>query len=260
MTERRATGIVKIGWQIKETFPKRSLQQPVRHILLSLDGEFLLACTATKDYVFRTTGGAPVLVNDCGKILPGLDQSHKWATFSRKKHHIYEVHDGSQFITWDKDGSKLRLEDSPVAVSPHTDKNTERRRPYLVRLGSSLWAANDNNPHTMPILWPQATATTTLPAEAADKIAAQTMRDFDQIADQIDTLLGTYRGRIIFLSTEHWVCSVRIDKSKFDQVMAHFPMPHSWRRLNRPLKGLVTCKGDVVFAVDGDPVVVKNGL
>jgi hypothetical protein len=161
---------------------------------------------------------------------------------------------------WEKDGSKLRIEESSVSNGSCKENATSsRQKPYLLRLGTQVWAANDTNPHTMPLLWQQSTGA--LPADAADKIAAHAIQEFDRVASHINTLLGLYKGRMIFLSTDHWVCSIRIDRSKFeDPITFHFPMPHSWRRSNRPVKGLVTSKGDVVFAVEGDPVVVKNGL
>lgn len=66
---------------------------------------------------------------------------------------------------------------------------------------------------------------------------------------------------MIFVSIDHWICSVRVEKPKFDDpVVRHFPMPHAWRTSNRPLQALVTGKGDVVFAVEGDLVIVKFGL
>ena len=255
--ERRSVGPVKIGWQVKEIL-KRSLPQPIRQVLLSQDGEYLLVCTATTDYVYRTNGGAP-LVYDCDEPRSSLEQSQKWATFSKKKQQIFEVHGDSQIITWERDGSRLRIDVVPPSEMTIAGLEKLTRNIYLIRLAGNLWAANDRNPYTAPIIWPQSTGS--LSEAAAAKIAALTVREFDRIAAQVHTIVGLYRAKMVFVSIDHWVCSVRIDKSKFDDpVKYHFPMPHSWRRSNRPLRCLITGKGDIVFAVEGDLVVVKNSL
>jgi hypothetical protein len=259
--ERRSAGPPKTFWKVSDLL-KRPLQQPVRQVLLSPDGEFLLACTTNKEYIFRTSGGAPVLVTDCSGSRSTLEQpqAQKWAVFSRKKQQMFEVNRGVQVIAWDKDGSRLRVEKAQATSTLPGEPTIAPKNAHLVPLGSQLWAASDNNPHTPPILWSQSPAALPDPTMAA-KMTAFAIREFEKIAEQIGSLIGLYRNRMVFVSNDHWVCSVRIDKSKFeDPVRTHFPMPHSWRRSNRPLKGLVTSKGDVVFAVEGDLVVVKKSL
>ena len=259
--ERRFAGQPKVDWKVKDLL-KRPLQQPIRQVLLSPDGEFLLACTTNKEYVFRTSGGAPILVTESSGPRTMLEhpQSQKWAIFPRKKQQMFEVHSGGQVITWDKDGSRIRVEKTSATATLPPEPTWPPKNASLVPLALQLWAASDNNPHTPPILWPQSPAALPDPAMAA-KLTAFAIQEFERITKQIGNLIGLYRARMVFVSNDHWVCSIRIDKSKFeDPVRSHFPMPHSWRRSNRPVKGLVTSKGDVVFAVEGDLVVVKKGL
>lgn len=255
--ERRAMGATKVIWHCS-TILKRSLPQPVRQILLSLDGEYLLVCTATEEYIYRTSGGAP-LVNDCSALSSGMEQAQRWATFSRNKYRIYDVYSGSRIISWDRDGSNLQVETLKPSERISTHISKPRGNAYLISIGENMWAANDSNQHTTPVIWPQSTAP--LPEAAAAKITAYGLREFDKIAAQIRTIIGLYHFRLVFVSIEQWVCSVRIDRPKFDEpVVNHFPIPHSWRRSNRPLRCLMTMNGDIVFAVDVDLVVVRHSI
>lgn len=257
--ERRPAGAPKVLWQVKIDFFRRSIQQPIQQIVFSQDGEFLLVCSATKESVFRTNGGAP-LINDAVAMRLSSDQYQKWATFSKKKHQIYDVQGATQVVTWDKDGTKLRFDTVPATEQASVQSDSTDRNAYLTALGSNLWAAYDRNPHTQPVIWQRPTAS--LPEVAASASTAPMVQEFNRIATQIQTIVGLYRGRImVFISVDHWICSLRVDKAKFeDPPVFHFPIPHSWRRSDRPLKALINGRGDVVFAVEGDLVVVRDGL
>lgn len=257
MQERGPGGATRMICTAKELM-RRTLTQPIRQVILSLDGELLLVTTSVKEYVFRTDGGAPMLVNDNIPHLSIAKQAQKWATYSRTKYQFLEVYQGSQVITWDRDNPRPRAEPVPGFQEPSPEL-TKRTNAYLVRVGTKLWSAHDNNQFTAPIVWPQ--STTLQSEQAATKIAAHALREFDKIGAKVDSIIGLHRTKMIFISTDHWICSVRIDKIKFeDPIMRHFPMPHAWRASNRPLQVLVTCRGDIVVAVEGDLVVVKNGL
>ena len=81
------------------------------------------------------------------------------------------------------------------------------------------------------------------------------------IAGHIDGFLGIYAARLIFVSSDSWICSIRIDQPEFNDTMKyHLPVPHYWRSAKRRRLGLVTQKGDIVVAIDGDLVIVKHSL
>jgi hypothetical protein len=64
------------SWHVKED-PKKTFCQPVRHVLLSLDGDFLLISTTTKEYMFSTSGGAPLFTHDYSPGPATPEQSQK---------------------------------------------------------------------------------------------------------------------------------------------------------------------------------------
>lgn len=85
----------------------------------------------------------------------------------------------------------------------------------------------------------------------------------------VDTLIGMYRDRLVFLHTDGWVCSVKAgafgqgpvtNSAKSEGVLHHFPPPLEWLRTSRELLVQVTRLGDVLFVVKGEVAVVKRGL
>ena len=92
-------------------------------------------------------------------------------------------------------------------------------------------------------------------------MAAYALREFANIAAQVDGFLGIHGNKLVFISTDSWICSVKIDKARLeDPIRSHLPMPHYWRSAGRRRLGLVTDRGDIVVAIGGDLVIVKHCL
>ena len=256
--ERHVAG-TRHSWHVKEVL-KKTFQQPVRQILLSLDGDFLLISTTTKEYMFSTSGGAPLFSHDSSLGPTSLDQSQKWTTYVKKRHQFLEIQkEGGQTISWEKDGSKPRVDPIQASDLVHNEPVLAQANAHLVRIDTQLWAAYDNNPHTAPLVWAQPTAL--LSEGASAKMAAHALLSFGNIAPQVDGFLGIHAAKLVFVSTDSWICSVRIDKARLeDPVKYHFPMPHYWRSASRRRMGLLTCRGDIVLAIGGDLVIVKQCL
>jgi hypothetical protein len=134
-----------------------------------------------------------------------------------------------------------------------------RRQFFNVWEPAALVRRIDNNPHTAPLVWPQ--PTTSLSEAASAKMAAHALREFANIAAHVDRFLGIHGAKLVFVSSDSWNCSMRIDKARLDDpIKYHLPMPHYWRNANRRRLGLVTSKGDIVVAIGGDLVIVKHCL
>ena len=110
LQERHMAG-TRHSWHVKETL-KKTFQQPVRQVLLSLDGDLLLISTTTKEYMFSTSGGAPLLSHDCS-LGPATRAVPEVGHMCKKTHQFIEIQkEGGQTISWEKDGSKPRIDPS----------------------------------------------------------------------------------------------------------------------------------------------------
>lgn len=133
--ERMVGGTTRMNWS-KTDVMRRNLTYPIRQVLLSLDGEFLLVTTSMKELVFRTNGGSPILENDRIDTLTIAEQAQKWATWPRTKNQFLEVHQGSEIITWDKN---LKPRKEPLArVELPLIESTKVKNAYLVRVGTKV--------------------------------------------------------------------------------------------------------------------------
>ncbi|KAI0121051.1 hypothetical protein BJ170DRAFT_715282 [Xylariales sp. AK1849] len=90
-----------------------------------------------------------------------------------------------------------------------------------------------------------------------------TLLESQPICDMIQVVVGTYRGRLVFLHRDGWICSVKgatLWGEGTDGVSHHFPPPVDWLRTTFEVLIRVSKLGDVLFVVNGEVAVVKRGL
>ena len=251
--ERHARGF-KYVWQFKERWSV-TLQEPIRQVLFSLDGDLLLVSTSANEQIFSSQGGPALLTHECRHPQTPEQPSQRWASYVRKKRPFQEVQHGeSHKISWDKNGVRLPVVE-PVQLSEclYSERDRAGHKVHLVQISAQVWAAFDNNPTSGPLVWSH--------AEVSATTSESFKEHFHSVAATMTNLLGIFRARLVFLRSDNWICSMRIDGIAMEEpISSHFPLPHCWMNPSRPLVASVTSKGDIVFAVGGDLAIVKNAL
>ncbi|KAK9769406.1 putative DUF676 domain-containing protein [Seiridium cardinale] len=103
---------------------------------------------------------------------------------------------------------------------------------------------------------------------AADRLSIGTadvapLAEYQMVAQFVDTLIGVYRDRLVFLHTDGWVCSIKAAELKvkgYGGIVHHFAAPIEWLRTSRDPIIRLSKLGDVLFAVRGEVAVIKRGL
>ena len=87
--------------------------------------------------------------------------------------------------------------------------------------------------------------------------AAVPVPKFQYLADQVESLIGAYGQRLVFLHSSGWVCST--DAETFN-IARHFFIPADWLSTNNNLMIEVTRNGDIIFVKRDEIAVIKRGL
>ncbi|KAI9695527.1 MAG: hypothetical protein M1820_008540 [Bogoriella megaspora] len=251
----------RTSWQAKQVL-HQTLQQPIRQILLSPDAENLLVSTTTGEYVFRTRDGTRVFSHVCNPSPSTAERSQKWVVHPRKIHQFLEIQKaGGHVISWEKESAERpRIEAIKLFYHSQNSFQIQQTNAHLLRVSDLVWAIYDNNPHTGPFLWPYPSAS--LSEDVSKRVVEKFFTRLKDSKCHVENFLGIHRTKLVFLSSDRWVCSVRVDEAGLnDSVRYHFPLPHYWGNSIRDMIALVTCKGDIVIAAaDGDLAIIKRGL
>lgn len=262
LIQARQKGVVRQSWQVKEVLSK-IMQQPIRQVLFSVSGNLLLIATSTRCRVIRVDNGSEVITVAHNSASGTVERAQTWVVHHRHKNRFLDIQAAeSRIITWDDDGLKnLRQERISISERIPSSTNVSLGKAQLIQIPGPLhlWAVYVNNPVGTPICWSPANQSVSVAIGAA--ATEQTLRGFGEISSQIGSALAIYGPRLVFVSSDSWVASIRIDNPRSEGVVRyHFPMPHYWRSSSRSLMALVTNGGDVVFAVDGEVAIVKQAL
>lgn len=257
--ERLAGGGVSLSWSALEKIPKKALGSSIRQVLLSVDGNFLVVSTMDKELVFSTRDGSQLISHDCTNLIS--QRSQKWAIFSASRHQLFEVQRGhSHMISWHA-GHTPSFTDMQLSDPVHGEADIVHNPVHFVRINDELWGAYDSNPLSNPLIWRSKGKLPLSEPASPSEYSDQTQSQLSDITASIANVLGIYRSRLVYLSNESWICSLRVDQMpRLDRAKHHFPMPHYWRSASLRFLAHVTVNGDVVLAVDGDLVIVKQGL
>lgn len=80
------------------------------------------------------------------------------------------------------------------------------------------------------------------------------------LASQVQSIVGEYRDRLVFLHSNGWICSADLLSSSVDNYDRHFFLPSDWLSMGRDLLVDVTCNGDILFVKRDEVAVIKRGL
>ncbi|KAH9887455.1 hypothetical protein F4778DRAFT_427699 [Xylariomycetidae sp. FL2044] len=115
---------------------------------------------------------------------------------------------------------------------------------------------------------PRISSHSTLTCIAAHALTAQAdsvtpLFQCQPVFEKIDSIIGMFRDRLVFLHRMGWVCSVKpagMRGEGNEKIMFHFAPPLDWLRTNRLPLMMVSKIGDVLFVVKGEVAIVKRGL
>ena len=84
---------------------------------------------------------------------------------------------------------------------------------------------------------------------------------FDDLAKDIEGVIGVNKSLLVFLAHSGWVCSTNIDDVRQEKFYTrHFLVPLQWHGTLEKLSILVTFKESIVMAVNHEIAVFHNGL
>jgi len=252
--ERTATGM-RPNWQTSRLLERR-IALPIRQIISSVDGEYLLVSDPFADHVW-TLHGDEALTHHCEHPEPTRTPSQKWTTHPRHKRRFYEIEShGVHAATWSRDStSPPTTESMETQPNERVDFDTRDSGVHFVKFERNMWAAYDNNTFTRPIVW----ETSASPDSVATTEA--TLERFNLVAPETQNLIGIYRSQLVFLNNDGWICSMRIEDQVQERLHTrHFPVPHCWQSSSQRMKAVVTARGDVVIAKSDELAIVKRGL
>ncbi|KAL4751309.1 hypothetical protein BDW72DRAFT_193001 [Aspergillus terricola var. indicus] len=83
--------------------------------------------------------------------------------------------------------------------------------------------------------------------------------DTSSSAVDVDGIVGVRAGRLIYLDTSHWVCSINISRTG-EPAMRHFFIPSDWMSSTGQLLLGVGREGEIIFVKTSELAIVKQGL
>lgn len=78
-----------------------------------------------------------------------------------------------------------------------------------------------------------------------------------------EALIGVYRGKVVFLDKHLWVCSWSLNSQTTTEDPCYeknFFLPQDWMDAREAQRCVLTPQGNVVFAIEGELVVISGGL
>jgi WD40 repeat protein len=87
----------------------------------------------------------------------------------------------------------------------------------------------------------------------------QSIRNFGTLSSVIDTVIGIFNDRLIFLDIDNWICSCEISPAEATHIR-HFFIPNDWVSLVSNLMLDIARNGEIIYAKRADLLVIKRGL
>lgn len=257
----RTSAGTRNDWQVSRIF-KKQVSAPVRQLLSSVDGDYLLVSDPEKDDLW-TLKGESIMCYECEQPENYGALSQKWTSYLRHKNRLYGIEPhGIHTLSWSLDTVTTPKIDPVVVVklNDRIDFVTKDNGVHFIKVresgkGQIIWAAYDDNLATRPLMWE-----TTTSSDQEDETDA-TLEYFNQAAPSVQSLLGLYKAQLVFVDHQGWICLMPLERQSQGKLHTrHFPVPHCWRSFNRRIVATVTSKGDVVIARNNEVAVVKRGL
>ncbi|KAL2068164.1 hypothetical protein VTL71DRAFT_16262 [Oculimacula yallundae] len=105
-------------------------------------------------------------------------------------------------------------------------------------------------------LWPTTSFTT-------ESLSSSPVPHYQPLAGSVESLIGAYNQRLIFLHQDGWVCSADPHTVSSEGYCRHFFFPNDWLStsgMGRLMLGILSNTGNVVFIQGDEVAVVRKGL
>ncbi|KAI4105006.1 MAG: hypothetical protein LQ339_003623 [Xanthoria mediterranea] len=223
----------------------QTIGQAVRQVLFHSSWAKLLVSTSTSDLVWKSDGHQLASRNASDR------QSWQWIDSSLTAHGLLLAVDGQiKSFYWET------LEESPLTAISRVSLEAGDFPPIvsmkISSQGSIVCAHFREEPRRQSLarlrLWSASTSATT----AQDPIFMNTT-NYDQIANEVKTLIGFHKLLLLFLNQSGWICSIGVEKMTKERAYTrHFFITYGWH-----------CSGDLIFAVTAKGAVAlvrENGI
>lgn len=124
---------------------------------------------------------------------------------------------------------------------------------YLAAIFSESSATHSRPGPGRLVLW----STWALSVESS---STKSVSPYQVLTDQVQSLIGSYGQRLIFLRSNGWICSTDLILPNVDRSTRHFFIPMDWLSACANLIIDVTCNGDIIFVKRHEIAVIKRGL
>jgi WD40 repeat protein len=81
---------------------------------------------------------------------------------------------------------------------------------------------------------------------------------YQNLADEIDFVIGADGQRLVFLHSDNWICST--DSQYPEDIIRHFFLPSDWLTTNNDLTIEIAPNRDILFVKRDEVAVIKRGL
>jgi hypothetical protein len=247
--ERSATGV----WSAQSPILETSLERLVRQLVLSPEGDYLLASTYDSTTVWSTRTGELIGTSEftpgerilcrwlstpgpASEFLLLVDKKverHSWSAFS-------EAHTRLSFpIFYDETflSEKIKMH------SAHFDAKSGH-------LLLDFRGYDENN----------ATAKLLVFNYSASPDGIQPNDDYTVLGRNVKYFIGIASSRLVFIDRDSWLSSVNLVTYSGKEYVRHFYVPYEVVAGNTGVMAVLTAASDIAFAREGELAVVRNGM
>ena len=230
---------------VEQPLVDQTIGHAIQQVLFHSSGTMLLVSTSSFDQVWKTDGHQLAVQTTSSR------HSWQWIDCSLSNQELLLAVDGQiQWFDW------RTLEEIPHSTySPISLEDGDY--PPVVNMkissqGSIVCAYFRKPPGGQGMsrlrLWSASVPTTT----AQDQIS-KVGTNFDQIAEEIKTVIGFHKLLLLFLNQSGWICSISAERTTREGAYTrHFFIPYGWH-----------CSGELIFAITAKGSIVlarKNGI
>ncbi|KAL8819520.1 MAG: hypothetical protein Q9223_002061 [Gallowayella weberi] len=244
-------------WVAENPLLDQCLGQAIQQALLSPNGTILLVSTTSSDQLWSLEGHQLAFRN------AGVRKSWQWVDCSSDTQRLLLAVDGQiHCFDW------KTLDECPLPTSPQAPFG-DGGFPTIVSMkvssqGSTVCAhfrerlGNQNNAKLR--FWSLSSSLSSSTSKSARDQTAKHSTSFDQIARDVNAVIGFYKLLLLFLDQSGWVCSINSEISGKEKAYTrHFFIPYGWH-CNGELLFAVTAKGSIVLVRRDGIAVFHRGL
>ncbi|KAJ5628451.1 hypothetical protein N7490_010679 [Penicillium lividum] len=249
VASRRLTRRSGSSWNVQKPFLDIRIGTSIQQVLTCSNHSRLLVCTESEDILWdlvHSKDKAPLIRNE-------VNGKRHWIQNPTQPNILLLVtHTGIMSYDWT---SLKSLTKAPLDNLPQCSSLIDR---------------------VMPLNHPRFFATTTKNSSlsqfselqidvwdfrnfSSDKVIQSPVHSFDTESSKFEAIIGALDERLIYLDTDHWVCSFNLGSLE-QPAVRHFFFPNDWMGFSGQLLLGLGRAGEIIFAKANELVVIKRGL